>query len=258
MNRILLGIAVLIVIFGLLGTGCGTWGYVAGTGPVVEKTFYYKNFSNVEISSAIEYEIYQASDYSVKVSTHENLMDLLDIHQSGKTLIIRLKPGYYIHSDIRVTVNLPDINKLEVSGASQGSLKGFKSDKDFELVVSGASRCDIDLESGDTEIEVSGASKISGNIKASDMHFTASGASRCDFEGVAQNADITISGASHLEWGSFRLKNVNIIVSGASKANIFTDGELSLDISGASTLSYAGKPTLNKINVTGASKINAN
>jgi hypothetical protein len=258
MNRVFLGIAALTVIFGLLATGCGPWGYKAGTGPVVEETFDYKDFTNVEISSAIEYEINQASDYSVKVATHENILDLLDIHQSGKTLIVRLKPGCYIHSDVRVTVNMPYLNKLEVSGASRGSLKGFKSDKDFEMRVSGASQTDINLESGDTEIEVSGASKIRGNLKANDIHFTASGASRCDFVGAAQNADITVSGASHLEWGSFRLKNVKIIASGASRADIYTDGELNLDISGASTLSYTGKPTLNKINVTGASKITAN
>jgi hypothetical protein len=54
------------------------------------------------------------------------------------------------------------------------------------------------------------------------------------------------------------MQNVVITEGGASRAAILTNGNLSLDISGASTLSYSGKPVLKKINVSGASKIVTN
>jgi hypothetical protein len=257
MKKLLGSVGALIVILGLLAAGCCPWDYLAGTGPVEEKTFDYKDFTNIEISSAIEYEINESDSYSVKVTAHENILDRLDIHQSGKTLIIRLKPGHFTHSNVRAAVTLPAINKLEVSGASRGNIEGFRSNQDFDMLVSGASQADIDMESGDSEIEVTGASKIRGNLKASDLRLTLSGASRCELEGSAEDADITASGASQIECGDFLLKKVNITASGASRADIYTDGELSLDISGASTLRYGGKPTLNKINVSGASKIRA-
>jgi hypothetical protein len=248
----------LTIVTGMLATGCCPWGYVVGTGPIVEKTFNYKDFTDIEISSAIEYEINQTSDYSVEVSTHENILDRLDIRQSGKTLIVRLKPGSYTHSDVRVTVNLPAITRLDISGASRGKIGTFKTIQNFEMQVSGASQADMQMECSDADIEISGASKVRGNLIANNLYLTVSGASRCNLEGSAVDGDIIVSGASQIEFGGFRLKNIDIVASGASRADIYTDGELSLDISGASTLSYSGKPTLNKINISGASKIVTN
>jgi hypothetical protein len=257
MKKLFFAIAALTILIGLLATGCYPWCYRSGTGSAEEKTYDFQDFTDVEIASAIQYEIKYDSSYSVKVSTYKNIVDLLDIHQTGKTLFVRLKPGCYTRSDVRVTVSMPSVSKIEVSGASRGSLKGFTAKQDFELRISGASQADLDMSSGDSEMDISGASKVRGNLKAGNLRLTVSGASRCEIEGEAQDADINVSGASHIAFKDFPLRNVSIIAGGASRAEIYTNGELSLDISGASSLSYGGKPVLNKINVSGASKITA-
>jgi hypothetical protein len=250
-------ISIIVVIIALLAAGCSRLSYTAGSGPLIEKTFDFKDFSTVEISSAIKYQIRHTDEYSITVSTYENVMKHLDVHQFGKTLVVRLDPGHFTNSEIEASITLPDIDELNVSGASHGSISGFKFSHDFKMGISGASQGVLDMESGDTEIEISGASNMEGALKAASLRLEVTGASRCTLEGTAENADIEASGASHIEGKNFNITNTNINLSGASKGDIYTSGQLSLDISGASTLIYYGKPDLKQVNVSGASKITA-
>jgi hypothetical protein len=55
----------------------------------------------------------------------------------------------------------------------------------------------------------------------------------------------------------FQIQNANVNVSGASQVTIYTRGSLNVEVSGASSLVYSGSPTMGKVNVTGASKINS-
>jgi hypothetical protein len=231
--------------------------YIIGTGNIISKQYDYKDFTNVEIGNAFQFEISQADFFSVTVSTHENIVDYLNISQSGKTLYVRLKPGSYTSADGKATIKMPILTKLDVSGASRGAAKGFKSTNNLELTASGASQLEMDLETGITDIDISGASKVTGNLKAQDTRMTISGASRAELTGSTGQANIEVSGASHFDSPNMQLQNANVDVSGASRAEINTSGTLSVNASGASNLDYSGKPTMGKINVTGASHINS-
>jgi hypothetical protein len=44
-------------------------------------------------------------------------------------------------------------------------------------------------------------------------------------------------------------------VSGAGQANVFVNGKLDAELSGASRLEYGGKPVLGKVEVTGGSTL---
>jgi hypothetical protein len=257
MKKILIPLIVFIILLGLLMASCDNLDQVVGTGNIVSKDFPYKDFNEVEISSAFQFEINQSNTFSVSTSIRENIIDRLDVYQNGKTLVVRLKPGIFSHSDAKAIINMPELNKLVVSGASKGSSKGFKSANRYDLTVSGASQLDMNMESGETRIDVSGASKVTGTLKSLDTRLTVSGASRCDINGSAGITEIEVSGASQVNSPDFLLQNANVNLSGASRATIYTRGTLNVDVSGASTLNYKGNPILSKVNVTGASKINS-
>jgi len=239
----------------LLLVGCSSFGIIKGSGNVVTTEFNFKDFSRVELSSAFHFEITRADNFSVVVATDDNLVSRLDISQSGKTLTIKLKPASYSNTETRATIKMPDLEMLDISGASQGTVKGFKSSGDLDLKTSGASRVEIDLESGDTWLQASGASQITGQIKAQKMEIEVSGASRCEISGTSGNTRYIISGASQAITGSLLVQNANVEVSGASKAVVNTNGNLDIDISGASRLEYYGSPVMGKVNVTGASTL---
>jgi hypothetical protein len=229
---------------------------IVGSGDIVSKDYDFKDFDKVEISSFFKYEISQSASFSVKASTFENIIDRLDITQSGKTLFVRFKPGVF-STDASITVTMPELSSLEVSGASRGSAKGFQSTNSCDLEVSGASQLDMDIEAGNTEVNVSGASKVTGKLKAQDARIEVSGASTCEITGSCNLGTLEVSGASRYNAADFRMQNTNINVSGASHATIYTSGTLNLEVTGASTLDYSGNPILSKVNVSGASKLNS-
>jgi hypothetical protein len=255
MKNILFPVIVIVSLMAILLTGCEGLGYTPGSGSIQTKQYDLNNFDIVEISNSFQFEIKQSAEYSVKASCRENIAPYLDIYTSGKALVIRLKPGVHTNGDLSAYITLPDISRLEISGASHGSARGFSSQNNLTVIISGASQLDMDIEAGETRIENSGASKLSGKLVAQQTRLNLSGAGHCDLKGSADDSSLDVSGASTLSLKDFQLRNVNINVSGASTATIRTDGMLNLDLSGASTLNYYGNPTLSKVNVTGASKL---
>jgi hypothetical protein len=275
-------------------TGCSAIFRVAGRGEIVEKTYDYKDFTRVELSDAIQYEVKQSDNYSVVISAHENIIEHLDIHQSGTTLYIGIKSGPYYDSDTRATVTMPKLNKLGVSGACKGNASGFDSTGDLEIkvsgaselnmgikagktgldvsgsakitgnltstdteiVLSGASNLDMTLKTGKTGMDISGSSKVVGDLQALDSRFNLSGASHCELTGSAADTLIEASGSSKMESPDLVLESADVKLTGASYASIHTDGTLNLDLSGSSRLDYTGNPAIYKIDISGASKIN--
>jgi hypothetical protein len=249
------GMILLLIIASLLLTGCQGLGYTTGSGNIETKQYDLKDFDSIEISNSFLFEVKQSSVYSVSVSCRKNITTFLDVYVTGQTLVVRLKPGMFTNGDLKATISLPQIHRLQVSGASHGSIRGFKSSNDLDLSVSGASQLDTDIEASETSVEISGISKLTGKLQLQKTRFSLSGASSCDLNGKAGDVDLEVSGASTANLKEFPMNNLNINVSGASTAVVKTDGTLNLDVSGASTLEYYGNPTLSKVSVTGASKI---
>ena len=152
-----------------------------------------------------------------------------------------MKPGSYTNSETRAVIGMPDLSSLDVSGASRGSAKGFKSGNSLTITSSGASQTEIDIEAGSTHVEVSGASKFTGSLIAQDYRFNISGASTCEISGSAAQGNIEVSGASRFNSPNFKMQDTTVSVSGASTAKIFTSGTLNIEASGASTVTYSGR-----------------
>jgi hypothetical protein len=244
-------LVVLVALIGVLITGCS----LIGSGPIVEKAYDFTDFTEIEISHDFQYDISRADTFSLTVSTHENLVKSLDVSKSGHTLTIGFRPDNIANSDGKAVITLPQLEGLQVSGASKGKVSGFASSRDFDLQVSGASQADIDMEAGNTRIDVSGASKVTGNLKAGDTRIKATGASHCDLEGSAGRTDITVSGASGVNSPDLIIQDTSVEISGASSAAIKTAGILDISLSGASTLNYYGNPKLGKVDISGASQM---
>jgi hypothetical protein len=256
MKKLLIGIIALACLAGVALTGCSSGIYTISTGPIVDKTFTFTNFDSIEVSNNFRYEISQSPDYSVIVSTHENISQHLDVYQANGTVYIKLEqPHSYTNIDATVTIKMPELNSIKVSGASRGSVNGFESTKPLVASLSGASQMDLQVISGNTQINVSGASKITGYLKSQDTELSVSGASRCELSGSSAKAIIKVSGASQAQIADLVAQSANVEVNGASRATINTEGTLSLNVSGASRVHYLGHPVLQKMDVSGASHI---
>lgn len=227
----------------------------------IGKEYSLQGFHKVDASSAIEFEITQAPGYSVKATGDEKLIERLGVEVSDDTLMLRLGSGFgsfwgrHTEGDVRVIITMPELVKLTASGAARGTARGFSSDKDFDLELSGASQAEIGIEAGKATLAVSGAGRVSGELKARDTVLKLSGASRSRLTGAGGDARLDSSGASRADLTRFEIKNADVNVSGAGRARINMNGTLNAELSGASSLEYAGTVVLGRKRVTGASKM---
>lgn len=256
MKKVLLPIIGLVILVGLVGTACLGIGFVRGSGNIVTKEYDFKDFTAVEASSAFAVNITRGDSYSVVVSTHENIIEHLDVVLSGGTVKLRLEPASYSNTDLKAEITMPELTKLKLSGASSGNVSGFASGTDFDLELSGASRIDIDMETGMADVTISGASRVNGQLKADNTTIQISGASRSELNGSASELDLEVSGASQASLVDFAVQSANLNVSGASRASVTVNGTLDVNVSGASSVDYYGSPALNSVSVTGASSLN--
>jgi hypothetical protein len=105
-------------------------------------------------------------------------------------------------------------------------------------------------------MEVSGSSTVRGSLDALDSAFTINNSSRCELTGSACNSTILATGSSNMISPGLILKSADVTLESSSHAGIFTNGAMSIDISGSSTLDYYGNPSIGKTNVNSSSRLN--
>ena len=207
-------------------------------GQVINKQMEYSDFTVVDVGSAFQVDITQASGYSVIIKASETILDKIDVTKEGNTLTIRAEPNIPITAVYRAEITMPNLTELVLSGASKGTVQGFSSSEAFTINLSAASRLDIqNTNAGNVEIDLSGASTFIA-------------------EGSGNDLVSIVEGASRLDLANFPVNNSNIDVSGASQATIKLDGTLDAVVDGASTLYYIGEPTMGDIEISGNSTIN--
>ena len=247
----------LAVTVGLLGTVAGCMFGVTGSGRLETREFDYRDFTRVEAGSAFEVEITRADSYRVTITADDNVFGYLDIRKQGDTLHIGFRGiRGLVNTTQRAVITMPNLQGLNLSGASKGRVGGFSSANPLDLKLSGASSLDTDnLEAGDTRFDVSGAGRVSGNIRIANGKFDLSGASRVELTGSATDISIQASGASRLTLDDFTVRNASVNLSGASSATVNVSGQLDAKLSGASRLQYSGNPTLGTIDVSAGSEL---
>jgi hypothetical protein len=208
-------IALIAIVFLL---GLFPFGVTVGSGNLQTQQENFSGFTAVNVNSGFRVHITYGSTYSVAVTSDDNLLDHIDVTQSGDTLTIRTKPAFYLRGTLRAEISMPDLQELQLSGGSNVVASGFNVSHSFNVGLSGGSSITMDGSATDLVAECSGGSSL-------------------DFTNFAvHNADITFSGGSH---GTINL-----------------DGRLDADLSGGSQLFYLGNPTLGDVNTSGGSSIN--
>ncbi len=229
---------------------------------MASRDFNFAGFTRVNIRFAVETEIIRSEGYRVTVSGSDSLMENLDVHQEGDFLVV----GYHLNfvslitapfSHGLVTIYMPDIQELRITGAARGVLKGFNSDKDFRLNISGAGQVEFsDFAAGNMRWELSGASRINGQITLrGDADIKSSGASHIALKGLVRDISLDAAGASQIDLQDFTARNAKIRLTGASRSNLNLNGQLDVDLSGASKLEYEGKVSMGEVRVSGASSL---
>ena len=191
----------------------------------------------MDISHTFDVDIIQSQTYSLVIFVDDNIEQYLIVEERGDTLVLGLEEGRsYVNVTLRAQISMPELSALELSGASMVKFAQFESSDPFELVSSGASEVEGDIDAGDVTIKLSGASDIR-------------------LEGEGGDLLLDSSGASHVNLAGFVVQDATLELSGASDVSVNANGELNVDASGASEVTFFGEPLLGDISTSDASSI---
>ena len=206
-------------------------------GPTTTQEYSITDFTNVQVSSAFEIEINAGDTYSVKIIAPEKMFERITVEKVGDTLEVGTNIKFWTFwnswGNAKLEVTMPELEILDMSGATSGTVKGFASAKDFQLNISGASHLDMDIEAYDTSIMISGASSLEGDLDAHDVRMNISGASSLELEGIINNLNLQASGASHASLDTLEGQDGRVEISGASHAAVTIENTIDVFLSGA-------------------------
>lgn len=213
---IILAVAIGGVFTALAFDGASFLDQITGSGKLVTEKRVATDFHGVEAGGAIELTVTAQQDYSVEVEADDNIIGHVITEVRGGILHIETDVNSINNATIHVTISLPQLDYLDISGAARAMASKIKADK--------------------LTLEVSGASKLTA-------------------EGTSKQLHGDISGASTLSAENLTAERVEIETSGASRSHVNATESLTADASGASTIYYSGEPKNREVGTSGASSI---
>jgi len=228
---------------GLVFAGCTLYPPITGSGVLVEGTADFENFSIVKVEHGFEVTVIADSSYGLTVTVDDTVLEHVQMEQNGSELRIGLDPLYsYRNVTLKAVITMPVMSGVELSGASSLIVvdgAAFPPAGAFAAVVSGASSLLLpQLTAASFELELSGASRLTAGGSTGKLVAEVSGASQADLKAL-------VGGGGDLE------------LSGGSRTWINLSGLVDAQISGGSTLYYAGSPSWGNLMISGGSQLKA-
>ena len=192
------------------------WKGVKGSGRVVAEKREATDFHGIDVGGVYQVDVTAGKEYSVTVEADDNLVPLVRTEVDGGILKIDSDRRISPKSTVRVTITMPAIDSVEVSGVANVTVNEVKGD--------------------DLSIDSSGASKVAVN-------------------GEAAKLSVEVSGATHVDAGSLQADEATVEASGASNVAVSVSRSLDAHASGASHVSYSGNPSELKKDTSGAGSV---
>jgi Putative auto-transporter adhesin, head GIN domain len=183
-----------------------------------------RDFTTIDARGLWNIELVRGDDFAVHVTYPEESAARIDVRVEGTRLVLGTRRGpwrLFGHSDDHFTarVVMPELQAVEVSGASDLDLDGFTGDAlrlvvsgaaqidahrgrfdSLTLIVSGAGRVDLrDMPAVDAQIVMSGAGNIDLTMQGGELTGTVSGAGKIRYHGTVSRQNLIMSGFSSAE-----------------------------------------------------------
>jgi hypothetical protein len=164
-------------------------------------------FTSITTEGAFNIEVVSQKTQSLEIEGDDNILPLIRTEVSNNVLRIRNDQGFSISEPVMIRISVPDLTTLNVSGAGTIAVAGLKNDK-FTIECDGAPTI-----------------KVSGQTKT---------------------VEIDTSGAAHIDTHGLHASRGVVDSKGVSKVDVDVNDQLDVTVSGPSTVTYEGNPTINK------------
>jgi len=199
-------------------------------------TYDMEGFKSIHIASIFNAEILQGDNWEVMLKGKDQDLDDVALKMVNDNLEIDFNRDISNWDRdrvaVRVYIQLPELESIELSGATKAEVKGFDQSL-IQIDLSGASSAEMDIIAEDLDIDMVGMSKLV-------------------LYGNGDKIDITVAGASNLDASEFRVNNAKIDASGLSHIKINASEILEIDASGGSEIRYTGNPMIQSERASGS------
>ncbi len=202
-----------------------------------EKDYPLFDFDRLDMGDAFIITVQQGPEYGIHVQGDRRNIDDLEMMKVGSTLKAKYSSIQNRDHSTYLTITMPVLAGANFSGACNVTINGFRSVDQTELILSGASIGQLNIESKLVSLNLSGSSRLS-------------------LSGKSESVIAKVSGASQLYAYAMEALSVDADASGASMINVYVSQSLKAQASGASVIFYRGNPVVNS-NVSGASTVRA-
>ena len=177
---------------------------IKGEGPVVSKTFEdLKDFDAIEINGQADVTFTQSAAYEVTLHTQENILDYVDYHLEGTTLVIQLKDRRTARAEnYDLVIQAPDLRKIEVNGAADLKMPaGLRTEGDLAVEVNGAGDLDFaGIRCNSLKMTANGAADITASsLDVQSLKVEVNGAGDVNLDGQAGDASLSVNGAGDID-----------------------------------------------------------
>ena len=211
---------------------------IEGNGVIKTENRKVGEFDKVDVSGSMHLYVTQGATHSLRIETDENLMEFIEVNESGGRLHVRPRDNFNLDpsKEIKVYVSAPGYKSLGASGACHIYSENKLSSSDIlDIDLSGASHAEIDVNAPKVVAGLSGASSVL-------------------LSGETKEFDVDGSGSSDIKSGDLLAETVDVDISGAGEAEVFASVKLDVHISGAGSVRYKGSPSITQ-SISGAGSI---
>jgi len=187
---------IFVVLVALAGFGCHVGMHqVKGSGKRGVQKRDVQPFTSISTEGAYSINVVCQKDQTLEIEGDDNILPLISTDVSNNVLHINSTQNYSVSEPIVLRIALPNLQGLSVSGAGNIEVAGMKSEK-FVIDSNGAPQIKVSGTSKEVYINTNGAGKIdTHNLHASKGTVESKGVSHVDVD-VADQLDVTISGPS--------------------------------------------------------------
>ena len=132
---------------------------IKGSGNVVTEKRDVSEFKSIDVGGAFLVEVVSQKDFALEIEADDNIISLIETEVSNGELQIGRKERFSTRNSVKIRIYAPNIEKLDISGASKISIVDIKNDS-LQIESSGASKVKVEGQTNRLVIDTSGASKI--------------------------------------------------------------------------------------------------
>ena len=243
----------------------------AGTSKTISKKL--DSLKSLDITGPYYVKIKFARENSISITGDSNIVQFIKCTaENGKLYIGSTKP-VLPKTDIEIDIKTVDLDNLDLWGVKETYIYGIKTDN-FEFSINGKGNLFADGSCQNLGIECNGESAVdTGKLKAENvkvdlfgdgnvrtfadktLEVDISGAGSFTGYGATNKLIIKCSGAGNINTEKLKAYDVDVELNGASKARVYVENKLNVNISGLGKVVYKGNPKEVKQNILGLGKL---